>query len=152
MPASPKAGSSNQPNKMICDSVSPLLIAGLDDGQLICIDTTKYEICAQIPACHNGEGISDLSLDGQRKQEVITSGHDGRIAVWDVRRALSKGEIVEIKPGLNEQVHQKKHEEGALCVSMLNDLPMCVTGGADGLVKVFDVSNPETEKQLLDDK
>lgn len=29
---------------------------------------------------------------------------------------------------------------------MLNDLPMCVSGGADGLVRLFDLSNPETEK------
>ena len=131
---------------MICDPVSHLLIAGLDDGQLICIDTTKYEICAKIDGCHNGEGISSLSLDGQRKLEVVTCGHDGRIQVWDVRKALAKGEIVEIKPGINEQIHSKKHDEGALCVAMLSDLPMCVTGGADGLVRVFDVSNPETDK------
>lgn len=43
-------------------------------------------------------------------------------------------------------MHTKKHEEGALCVTMLNDLPMCVSGGADGLVRLFDLSNPETEK------
>jgi len=36
---------------------------------------------------------------------------------------------------------------------MLSDLPMCVSGGADGLVRLYDVSNPETEKgQPLEEK
>lgn len=87
---------------MVTDSTSPLLIAGLDNGTLVCIDTSKYEVCASIKTTHGNDGIADLCLDGQRKLEIVTAGHDGKLALWDVRQAVSKGEIEEIKPGMPE--------------------------------------------------
>lgn len=61
---SSNSSQTNQPNKMVCDPTSPLLVAGLDNGTIVCIDTSKYEICGTLDDNHGGEGIADLCLDG----------------------------------------------------------------------------------------
>ena len=58
---------------------------------------------------------------------MLSTGHDGNLRVWDLRKYKCVSDI---------SVHVRKYDEGALCLS-LGPEGMLAVGGADGLVKLF---------------
>jgi hypothetical protein len=62
----------------------------MDDGTLVAIETSNFKIIATKSKAHSGEGISNLQLNAQAL-EMVTSAHDGKLCVWNLRGVLSNG-------------------------------------------------------------
>ena len=62
----------------------------MDDGTLIAVDTNTFKIVATKAKAHSGEGISGINLNSQAL-EMVTSGHDGKVCVWNLRNVQASG-------------------------------------------------------------
>ena len=74
--------------------------------------------------------ISDLRLLPDQ-QHLLVSTHEGDLFLLDLR----SGQTVQELRG----VHQRKYEEGALCIAVHPRMPFFATGGADQVIKFFEL-------------
>jgi len=91
--------------------------------------------------CAAGDAVTSVALS-QDSYELITTGHDASIRVWDVRYIGRPGGKTNCVQDIErEDTHQLKGPglEGALKVRMHSQLPLLATAGADGVVQLFDV-------------
>ena len=63
---------------------------------------------------------------GKESFELLSTGHDGSLRVWDLRKYRCVSDMV---------IHLKKYDEGALCLA-LGEGQLAV-GGADGSIKLL---------------
>ena len=66
---------------------------------------------------------------------IITGGHDGLIKIWDIRNYQCVAEVSSIKNG-----HQRKFDEGVMCLSAHPDAPFIASGGSDCVVNMYEVN------------
>jgi hypothetical protein len=64
----------------------------------------------------------------------VASCHNGDLVFYDIRQTNSYEKIV-----THEQVHGRKFDEGALALGVHPTMPFFASGGADSLIKIFEV-------------
>jgi striatin 1/3/4 len=69
--------------------------------------------------------------------QLVTGGHDGAIKTWDVRKLSGENESALICSV--ENAHQSKYNEAVQCIQAHSTTPFIATGGADSLIKVFEL-------------
>ncbi len=67
-------------------------------------------------------------LDTIDHNYVLSGGHDGSIRIWDLRKFHCVFET---------PAHRKKYDEGVMALTHHSDIPMLLSAGADGIVKLF---------------
>ena len=74
----------------------------------------------------HGDSVTGIQF-GREHFEFLSTGHDGSLRVWDLRKYRCISDTV---------IHLKKYDEGALCLSLSGDGQLAV-GGADGSIKLL---------------
>ena len=91
---------------------------GLESGKFQVIDLRTYQV--EEFSGHN-EAINSVAI----RSRIITGGNDGNVRIWDRRNCLK-----------DLSTHKKKFDEGCLAVAIDQ---YAASGGADGLIKVFEI-------------
>ena len=76
-------------------------------------------------AAHS-DSVTGIQFGGDNF-ELLSTGHDGSLRIWDLRKYRCVSDMV---------LHLKKYDEGALCISSSGEGQMAV-GGADGCIKLL---------------
>jgi striatin 1/3/4 len=82
--------------------------------------------CVQSVSGHL-DAITSLDIDSTGNT-MVSGGHDSSIRLWDL---TSKTCIQEFS------AHRRKGDEGVLSVKFHQSFPWMVSGGADGIVKIY---------------
>lgn len=120
---------------MVCHPTQKLVVAALEQGGIFlwCYGNQSWE--EEIQQAHEGAAMSSVCFDSSGLS-LITGAHDGSIKVWDASK-IDQKQLVE--SGNHQQAHELKYEEGTQCLVWHKSQPMVASGGADGLVKVFEL-------------
>lgn len=82
--------------------------------------------CTQSVSGHL-DAVTSLNIDSTGTT-MVSGGHDSSIRLWDI---ASKSCIQEFS------AHRRKGDEGVLDVKFHKSFPWMISGGADGIVKVY---------------
>lgn len=64
---------------------------------------------------------------------MISGSHDGSIKMWDLRNYKNSAEIT--------KAHDKKYDEGVMCISSHNNVPFFASGGADCIINIYELNS-----------
>jgi len=106
----------------------PLVVCGHEDGAIRVGDINQDKVVHTLEQAHQ-DGISSVQFSNSGLN-LMTGALDGSLKVWDVRTYKLLSEV---------KAHDKKYDEGLLCICAHPGLPFAATGGADSLVKVFEL-------------
>ena len=99
------------------------------------MDYSSGTIIANVKNAHAGASVSCVKFDGVGLN-LVSTGHDGSLSIWDLRK-VHTGKVTLMDNV--DSAHLKKHQEGAMCLVIHTSLPLIVSGGSDGFVKVFEI-------------
>ncbi|CAO0790592.1 unnamed protein product [Mucor circinelloides] len=114
-----------QINRIISHPTMPLIVSGHEDRHIRFYDLKSGE-CTQSVSGHL-DAVTSLHIDSTGKT-MVSGGHDSSIRLWDI---ASKSCIQEFS------AHRRKGDEGVLDVKFHKSFPWMISGGADGIVKVY---------------
>lgn len=114
-----------QINKVISHPSSPLILSGHEDRLIQGYDLNSGKTVYSMSAHLDGVTSLDMVVDSA----LVSGGHDTSIRLWDMK--MNKACIQEIS------AHRKKGDEGVLDVQFHRTSPWMVSGGADGIVKIY---------------
>ncbi|KAI8339260.1 WD40-repeat-containing domain protein [Chlamydoabsidia padenii] len=116
-----------QINKVISHRSLGLVISGHEDGHIKFFDINNgkstYSMSAHL------DGVTSLDMDYPNGMTWVSGGHDTSIRLWDIKK--SKSCIQEFP------AHRKKGDEAVLDIQYHRSFPWMVSGGADGIVKIY---------------
>ncbi|KAI8381394.1 WD40-repeat-containing domain protein [Radiomyces spectabilis] len=115
-----------QINRVIAHPTMNWVVSGHEDKQIKIFDIKSGE-CSFTMTAHL-DAVTSLDIDSSGMQ-LVSGGHDQSIRLWDL--TMSKSCVQEFN------AHRKKGDEGVLDVQYHRCLPWMVSGGADGIVKVY---------------
>ncbi|CAO3644735.1 unnamed protein product [Cunninghamella blakesleeana] len=115
-----------QINKIVSHPTSPLIISGHEDRYIRFYDIHSGKSTFNMSAHLDAVTCLDMDPSGT---SFISGGHDCSIRLWDL--AMTKNCIQEFS------AHRKKGDEGVLDVQYHPSYPWMVSGGADGIVKIY---------------
>jgi striatin 1/3/4 len=64
---------------------------------------------------------------------LISGSHDGTIKIWDLRNYKVTGEFT--------KAHQRKYDEGVMCIAAHSKMPFFASGGADCTINIYELYN-----------
>jgi striatin 1/3/4 len=114
-----------QINKVISHPDTPLILSGHEDRLIKGHDLNSGKTIYSMSAHLDGVTSLDMVVDSA----LVSGGHDASIRLWDMK--MNKTCIQEFS------AHRKKGDEGVLDVHFHRTSPWMVSGGADGIVKVY---------------
>lgn len=104
-----------------------------DDGKITIFDHTSRKVLAEVKC-----DVSVTSITFDQSGLQLATGHaDGSIQIWDLRN-IAGGQILLLVK--NDAVHTQKNQEGIPCLLIHPSVPLLITCGADGNVKLFEMS------------
>ncbi|OZJ02569.1 hypothetical protein BZG36_04192 [Bifiguratus adelaidae] len=118
---------STQINALISHPTLPLFMTGHEDRQIrfYNLDTGKCIFTMQ----GHLDAVTSLDIDASGSH-LVSGGHDASIRIWDIGSTS--------RPCIQEFTgHRKKCDEGVTSVRYHKSLPWLVSGGADGIVKLY---------------
>ncbi|KAF7724007.1 hypothetical protein EC973_001467 [Apophysomyces ossiformis] len=115
-----------QINRIVTHPTMPLLISGHEDKQIKFFDLKSGKCTFSMSAHLDAVSCLDIDSGGMA---LVSGGHDASIRLWDI--SMTKTCTQEFS------VHRKKGDEGVLDVHYHPSFPWMVSGGADGIVKVY---------------
>ncbi|KAG0182211.1 hypothetical protein DFQ29_005266 [Apophysomyces sp. BC1021] len=118
--------SKTQINCIVAHPTMSLVVSGHEDKQIKFFDLKSGECAFSMPAHLDSVSCLDIDPSGTT---LVSGGHDASIRLWDI--SMSKTCTQEFS------VHRKKGDEGVLDVHYHRSFPWMVSGGADGIVKVY---------------
>ena len=77
------------------------------------------------------DAVSCLQVVGNTNL-LVSGGHDGSVRCWDLRKYQCVHEL---------PAHRRKYDESVMALSHHSGLPLLASGGADGIVKVFETAH-----------
>ncbi|KAK4511366.1 uncharacterized protein ATC70_012581 [Mucor velutinosus] len=114
-----------QINRIISHPTMSLIVSGHEDRHIRFYDLKSGE-CTQSVSGHL-DAVTSLHIDSTGKT-MASGGHDSSIRLWNI---ASKSCIQEFS------AHRKKGDEGVLDIKFHKSFPWMISGGADGIVKVY---------------
>ncbi|ORZ11245.1 WD40-repeat-containing domain protein [Absidia repens] len=115
-----------QINKVVSHPTMSLIVSGHEDRQVQFFDINSgkstYKMSAHLDA------VTSLDMDPSG-MTFVSGGHDSSIRLWDMN--MTKTCIQEFS------AHRKKGDEGVLDIQYHRSFPWMVSGGADGIVKMY---------------
>ncbi|KAI8987962.1 WD40-repeat-containing domain protein [Mycotypha africana] len=114
-----------QINSIISHPTSSLLVSAHEDGHIKFFDINAGQCIETVSGHLDGVTCLDIHSSGST---MVSGGHDSSIRVWDMS---SKTCIQEFS------AHRKKGDEGVLAVKFHPTYPWLISGGADGIVKIY---------------
>ncbi|CAG9334003.1 unnamed protein product [Blepharisma stoltei] len=117
-----------QINSIVTDPNHSLAVSGHEDKHIRFFDLNSCT-CIKDLVGHT-ESVSSLLMD-KYGNYVISGGHDGSLRFWDMRNYQCLHEI---------PAHRKKYDEGVFSIAQHQNLPILASGGADSLVKLYNMS------------
>ncbi|KAI9301095.1 WD40-repeat-containing domain protein [Cunninghamella echinulata] len=115
-----------QINKIVSHPTTPLVISGHEDRYIKFYDTNSGKSTFSMSGHLDAVTCLDMDPSGM---SFVSGGHDSSIRLWDL--AMTKTCIQEFS------AHRKKGDEGVLGVQYHPSYPWMVSGGADGIVKIY---------------
>ena len=77
------------------------------------------------------DGISFIAY-ANNGLNIISTGHDGFVKIWDLRNYKV---VAEIENGKN-----KKYDEGIICLATHSQAPFFASGGADCIINIYELN------------
>ena len=105
-----------------------MAVTGHEDGYVRLFDLGSNQSVDTIKASSDAITSIKLNNDGLT---MLTSSHTGEIKLWDMRTQ---------KVLKTTNAHTKKYDEGTLCLAIHPSLPLFASGGADSVIKLYDLS------------
>ncbi|KAI8337566.1 WD40-repeat-containing domain protein [Chlamydoabsidia padenii] len=115
-----------QINKVVSHPTMPIVISGHEDRQVRFFDINSGKCTFNMSA--HLDAVTSLDMD-PNGMAFVSGGHDASIRLWDM--AMTKTCLQEFS------AHRKKGDEGVLDIQYHRAYPWMVSGGADGIVKVY---------------
>ncbi|KAI8093369.1 WD40-repeat-containing domain protein [Halteromyces radiatus] len=115
-----------QINKVVSHPTMPLIVSGHEDRQIRFFDINSGKSTFKMSA--HLDAVTSLDMDPSG-MTFVSGGHDSSIRLWDM--AMTKTCIQEFS------AHRKKGDEGVLDIQYHRSFPWMVSGGADGIVKIY---------------
>ncbi len=128
-------GSQTQPNRVVSHPTFNVVAAAHDHGPITLLDLNSGQVSGKIESAHRSGNSSVLFDPHSGGLHIVSGGHDGAVRVWDIRNYQC---IAETPSGV---VHQRKFEEGVLCLSVHPDAPFVASGGADCLLNMYEINS-----------
>lgn len=127
-----------QINSLVSHPTTNLICTGHEEGGISLYDYGANRITNGIKKAH-ASSISSLCFT-KSGSHLVSASHDGSIKVWDLRK-LPREDSDEAATCLNEisKAHQQKFDEGVQCLAMHPTMPFLASGGADQLIKIYEV-------------
>ncbi|RUP43983.1 WD40-repeat-containing domain protein [Jimgerdemannia flammicorona] len=119
--------SATQINRIVAHTTMSLVISGHEDRHIRFFDLNSGSCTFSMQA--HLDGVTSLDVDPSGLT-LVSGGHDSSIRLWDI--SSSARTCVQEFTG-----HRRKGDEGVLSVRYHQSLPWMVSGGADGIVKVY---------------
>ncbi|CAO3657077.1 unnamed protein product [Mucor hiemalis] len=114
-----------QINRIVSHPIMPIIVSGHEDRHIKFFDLNSGE-CIQSVSGHL-DAVTSLDIDSSGTT-MVSGGHDSSIRLWDLS---SKSCIQEFS------AHRRKGDEGVLGVNFHRSFPWMVSGGADGIIKIY---------------
>lgn len=114
-----------QVNQVVAHPTLPICIAAHQDKRLRIYDIRAGECVSTIVA--HQDAVSSVSIDSAGLH-MVTGGHDGSLRVWSIAERHCVFEQSAHRPKFNEALHRVLYHPSRNFIA---------SGGADGLVKVF---------------
>lgn len=86
-----------------------MIASGHEDHFVHFFDPNSNKKIKELAA--HGDGVTGIQF-GREHFEFLSTGHDGSLRVWDLRKYRCISDTV---------IHLKKYDEGALCMSLSSD-------------------------------
>lgn len=103
----------------------PIIISGHEDRHIKFFDLNSGE-CIQSLSGHL-DAVTSLDVDSTGTI-MVSGGHDSSIRLWDLPTKTCIQEF---------SAHRRKGDEGVLSVKFHPSFPWMISGGADGIVKIY---------------
>ncbi|RUS18134.1 WD40-repeat-containing domain protein [Endogone sp. FLAS-F59071] len=116
-----------QINRIVAHTAMSLVISGHEDRHIRFFDLNSGSCTFSMQA--HLDGVTSLDVDPSGLT-LVSGGHDSSIRLWDI--SSSARTCVQEFTG-----HRRKGDEGVLSVRYHQSLPWMISGGADGIVKVY---------------
>ncbi|KAG1175243.1 hypothetical protein G6F70_001730 [Rhizopus microsporus] len=114
-----------QVNRIVTHATMPLLISGHEDRHIKVFDTRTGE-CINTLSGHL-DAVTSLDID-PTNDTLVSGGHDSAIRIWNLDSFTNVQEF---------SAHRRKGNEGVLGVNFHRSYPWMISGGADGIIKVY---------------
>ncbi|KIY43704.1 WD40 repeat-like protein [Fistulina hepatica ATCC 64428] len=115
-----------QINRIVSHPTSPLLVTAHEDKFIRIFDLTTGQ-CTYSMLAHL-DGVTSLSIDAAGLS-LVSGSHDCSIRFWDLMGSRACTQEI--------TTHREKAREGVLDVQFHPSLPVMVSAGADGVVKLY---------------
>ena len=138
MISSVKLYDSNTPqiNKIAGHPNSNMVCSAFENSSIKVFDFSGNKTVFTIDNAHS-DSVSCVSYN-KNGFEIISGSHDGSIKVWDLRKS-SDSSTNWVPLCSVETAHEKKYDEGVQCIVVHPTQPFLASGGADSLVKMFEM-------------
>ncbi|KAI8992404.1 WD40-repeat-containing domain protein [Pilobolus umbonatus] len=114
-----------QINYIITHPNESMVISGHEDKFIKLFDLKSGEIIQSLSG--HLDGVTSLDIDSSGTT-LVSGGHDSSIRLWDMSSRTCLQEF---------SAHRRKGDEGVLSVKFHPSYPWMVSGGADGIVKIY---------------
>ncbi|KAG1143109.1 hypothetical protein G6F37_011276 [Rhizopus arrhizus] len=114
-----------QINRIVTHPTLPLIISGHEDRHIKIFDIKSGE-CIQTLSGHL-DAVTSLDIDSIGNT-LVSGGHDSAIRLWNLNTFRNEQEF---------SAHRRKGDEGVLSVKFHKSYPWMLSGGADGIIKVY---------------
>ncbi|KAI7901369.1 WD40-repeat-containing domain protein [Cokeromyces recurvatus] len=114
-----------QINKIIAYPTMPMIVTGHEDRYIKFFDIRSGE-CTETVSGHL-DAVTSLDIDST-STHMVSGGHDSSIRLWDLSKKTCVQEF---------SAHRRKGDEGVLNVKFHPTYPWLISGGADGIVKIY---------------
>ncbi|GAA5798950.1 hypothetical protein HPULCUR_004359 [Helicostylum pulchrum] len=114
-----------QINRIVSHPTMPIIVSGHEDRHIKFYDLNTGE-CIQTMAGHL-DAVTSLDINAAGTT-MVSGGHDSSIRLWDLTTKTCIQEF---------SAHRRKGDEGVLSAKFHPSFPWMVSGGADGIVKIY---------------
>jgi WD40 repeat protein len=139
----------NHVDAVAFNSTGTLLATGCHDGILRIFDVAKGQQLKQVNAhvTPNNTGIYCLAWSPDDKQ-IVTGSIDYSLKLWDANTGAM---VREFKP-YKEKVFEKGHDDSVYCVAFSPDGKNIASGGAERLIKLWNVADGSVIRDFVNPK
>ncbi|CAO3681577.1 unnamed protein product [Rhizopus stolonifer] len=114
-----------QINRIVTHPTLPLIISAHEDRHIKIFDVKSGE-CIQKLSGHL-DAVTSLDIDPMGNT-LVSGGHDSAIRIWNLQTFTNEQEF---------SAHRRKGDEGVLSVRFHPSYPWMLSGGADGIIKIY---------------
>ncbi|KAI9265949.1 WD40-repeat-containing domain protein [Sporodiniella umbellata] len=114
-----------QINRIVTHPTLPLIISAHEDHHIKVFDIKSGE-CIQTLSGHL-DAVTSLDVDPMGNT-LVSGGHDSSIRTWNLNTFTNEQEF---------SAHRRKGHESVLSVRLHRSYPWMLSGGADGIIKIY---------------